>query len=209
MDLEDDDIETFELFVQWLYIGKVDISPSLCATAAIKGHFDELTHLYVLADKYNIVSLKNHVMDVCFAFARKRGMTAGKRSLAAAPRLETIEYVYDNTVPGLPMRQFMVAYYVWVISPEWYRQENARSQLRAIPEFGADVAIALASKFDDHPSVSPFEDNSSFHEGTIVKTETEDSDTQETPAKCQQVPPKSHVAPARRPSSRMRQQVSP
>ncbi|KAL8781085.1 MAG: hypothetical protein Q9213_006167 [Squamulea squamosa] len=180
-------------------------STSSCTTAAIKGHFDELTHLYVLADKYDIVSLKNHVMDICFAFARKRGMTTGEKSLAAAPRLETIQYVYNNTVPGLPMRRFMVAYYVWVIRPEWYRQENASAQLRAIPDFAVDVAIALASKFNDDPSISPFEDNSFFHERTIVKTEPDGSDTQGTPTKRQQVSPKSQTSPARRLSSRIRQ----
>lgn len=156
MDLPEDDPEAFERLVQWLYTKSFDIPP-------FKGDdcdddqlvLTYLARLYVAADKYGIVGLKNDVIDHWF--------TAKEDS--QVPDAELLKYVYANTTAKSKLRDLIVAEYVWELGFEWYRDDDSKKALCDLPEFAADLAIALATSMDNNDAESPFLlDSSQFHE---------------------------------------------
>jgi len=157
MDLPEDDPEAFERLVQWLYCKTYDSPPFEGKTwEGDQIAFVHLARLYVAADKYVIVSLKNDVVDRWFK---------AKGNHAYLPRIkEVVDYVYENTLPGSKLKEMVVAQYVWHSSYEWYKLPTTRTRLSKRPEFATDVAIAMSQRIADHKK-DPFVLGSShFHE---------------------------------------------
>jgi len=165
MDLPEDDPEAFERLVQWLYCKVYDkphFAGEPCDDDQI-GYMD-LAKLYVAADKFGIIGLKNDVMDRwCEAHS----------TTAEAPFTEVLDYVYENTTSKSKLREVIVAIYVWEIDYEWY--QDAQQTLRKRPEFATDVAIAMAQKMMDSKQ-SPFIlDSSRFHEAVADRVEASET----------------------------------
>ena len=60
--------------------------------------------------------------------------------------MDVITYVYNNTTEKSSFRKLIVAWYTWNIDFKWYKDENTRDVFLKLPEFTADLAIALALK---------------------------------------------------------------
>ncbi|KAL8919165.1 MAG: hypothetical protein Q9208_006925 [Pyrenodesmia sp. 3 TL-2023] len=72
MQLLDDDAGTFEYLVQWLY--KRKIIASTVAKKDLMVRYSDLIDLYLLADKYGVLLLKNQVMKSLWEkVSRNRG----------------------------------------------------------------------------------------------------------------------------------------
>jgi hypothetical protein len=91
--LPDYDPGTFTEFLNWVYRGTIfqnQLHPPLI----------ELFRLWVLADKFEVPELQNLVVTHC-----KKKLDYQKNGVVAT---NTINYVYNNTVPGSPLRQMTV-----------------------------------------------------------------------------------------------------
>lgn len=164
MNLPEDDPEVFERLVQWLYWKAFDLPPFVeGASHDAQIIFMHLARLYVAADKYGIIDLKNSVMD---RFHKAYADRAG------APRFKVLDYVYRNTTAKAKLRAFLVASYVWDVHLTWYESDYAQISLCARPEFAAAVAMAMASRLGRN-NKNPFSLGSShFHEAVADEEET-------------------------------------
>ncbi|KAL8793979.1 MAG: hypothetical protein Q9182_007643, partial [Xanthomendoza sp. 2 TL-2023] len=156
MELKEDEADTFELFIQWVYHGEVDMTP-LNDPLWPESCYTQLTDLYVLADKYDIASLKNHVVRLLFA-------TIQQYDGNSRPSRFNIVHVYANTVRGSPLRKFVVSYWAWYKGLPALEIESTWEGLDACPEFAFDMARALASLIEGRQN--PLLDITNFLEPT-------------------------------------------
>lgn len=91
--LPDDDPDTFTEFLNWVYYGTIFQNQ-------LHPPWIELFRLWVLADKFEVPELQNLVVTRC-----KKKLDYQKNGVLAT---NTINYVYNNTVPGSPLRQMTV-----------------------------------------------------------------------------------------------------
>ncbi|KAL8643414.1 MAG: hypothetical protein Q9226_008396 [Calogaya cf. arnoldii] len=160
INLEEDDADTFDHIVQWLYRGKLE---TLSKPEADIGYdyWTQLIQVYVLADKYGIVPLKNHVMDLLFEAYDIRLLNLKPTDLQP-PQYEHVSYVYENTVHSSQLRRFLVVLHVWHIKLGWYKEKKTVEWLESNPSFGLDLVKAFAARASGEPS--PFSKRSSFQE---------------------------------------------
>lgn len=148
MRLPDDDVETIERMIHWLYFKYYDL-PKFDATQGADEWHWAIARLNTVADKYHIAPLSNDIIDKLFDM-----QNIPMHNLA--PRANVISYIYKNNLENSSLCKLMVAWYVWCIDTEWYRLDGARTVLRAIPEFTADLAIAFASRIQFPNQKDPF-----------------------------------------------------
>ncbi|KAL8761613.1 MAG: hypothetical protein Q9184_002288, partial [Pyrenodesmia sp. 2 TL-2023] len=65
MNLVEDDLHAFEHFVQWAYERDMDI-PLEDDKDRFMARMRELIEVHLLADKYDIPALKNHIIQILF-----------------------------------------------------------------------------------------------------------------------------------------------
>lgn len=145
MKLADDDAATFELFVQWLYTQQYEITTEKKQGIA---RMLEPVRLYVLAEKYDIVKLKN---KIC------RKLYEGRTVHGFGPCKNTVECAYDNLPQSSPMRRMLVDWYTWHVTCRWFEYEENQKWLPRVPEFAADLAVALSKKSRSSTGESPLE----------------------------------------------------
>ena len=153
--LPEDDIESFERFVQWLYSGVYALSVFKTREMADKRYL-QLAELYILADKFQVPKLKNDIID--------KVNTTHKAYL---PPLSAISHVYKNTPTSSPLRKMLVATYVWSIDLTWYNEEEAEKELLMVPEFTRDLTVTLAGLFQDPDRPNPLEGETNPYHETI------------------------------------------
>lgn len=69
MNILDDDVDAVERMLQWLYTKKFELT-NVVSKATSSICFCELAELNTLADKYDIVALKNAIIDKLFELYR-------------------------------------------------------------------------------------------------------------------------------------------
>lgn len=147
MSLPEDDVDTFNPFVRWLYSGNLAYDDGDCCF--------QLAKLYILADKLRVKELKNCVIDkIIYIFLKWR------------PTLKTVVFghVCANCPEGSGLRRLLATWCVWHVKMEWFGDPLNRETLD-IPGFGGDLAIAFASKSSSGSKTSPLEARpSSFHD---------------------------------------------
>lgn len=119
----------------------------------------ELTSLYVLADQYDMVSLKQYAMRMLFDTI-KRSDGSFWQDEHVRPYSSHIIYVYENTVRGSPLRKFVAAHWAWHRSLASLADEKSWERLAPCPEFAFDMARLLASRAIGGPDplldITPF-----------------------------------------------------
>ena len=156
MDLPEDDPEAFESLTQWLYFKKfaLDQPGFKDSPAKAQRFYKQLACLYVAADKYNMIELKNETIDRLYGVLDEGGIS---------PNLLLIDYIYENTTRKSQFRRLLVAWYVWVVDLTWFSRECMFELLAERQEFAADVAINMAARANGR--VDPFTIGSlGFHE---------------------------------------------
>ncbi|KAL8684621.1 MAG: hypothetical protein Q9224_006229, partial [Gallowayella concinna] len=158
MTLPDDDAIQFDHLVRWLYKRSLD---TFLQSAVESGKFRwiRLFEIYLLADRYDIVPLKNDIMDLCFNVRERR--RRGEKSYRAL-QLEDVKYVLENTLRGSQLRRFVVVWATWHVGRDWCNREQAFDWLESVPELSTELVIALSSRLQG--SEDPFNDRQSFHE---------------------------------------------
>ena len=156
MSLPDDDVGAFERMTRWLYTQKLELSDPITAEASSECYW-QLAKLNTLADKYDITTLKNLIVDKLFE------LYVPPKNVKP-PQMDVITYVYNNTTEKSSFRKLIVAWYAWNIDFKWYKDDNTRDIILKLPEFTADLAIALALRAG-YDASNPLEDiSSNYHE---------------------------------------------
>ncbi|MCJ1454345.1 hypothetical protein MMC28_004698 [Mycoblastus sanguinarius] len=134
MKLPEDDIDTVDIFVQWLY--RQQPSPSTIEIPSLDDVIGmQLMRLFVFADKYDVPNLKLSIYENIF--------TAAKSGLRL-PHATAVEYVYSNTKMGSGIRAILVDVFVWRVEQSWFESPTVPSWLVKVPEFASDMVIAFA-----------------------------------------------------------------
>ncbi|KAI4119036.1 MAG: hypothetical protein LQ345_001007 [Seirophora villosa] len=141
MELLEGNDTVFENFIQWLYRRKLDVSwPD--DKQSSKTMYLDLLNLYILADKYNIGSLMDQIMAALFNAVRHRTQT--RTRCLRLPPLDVVAHVYLHSARGSKLRRFVTACFSWFQDLKYH--EGYSEVLAELPEFAADLAVALISR---------------------------------------------------------------
>ncbi len=134
--LPEDDPDTFEEFIQWLYTQnyELDKEPEEGIDWMSKSAV-----LYVLADKYDVVPLKN---DICKAIHKRYNDHEAPR--APKPEKELVAYVYKNTSRSSPLRKMLADWYTWHNDRRWFENRSIQKWLLHNPEIAVDLVVGLS-----------------------------------------------------------------
>ena len=141
--LPEDDADTFEVLVKWLY-GKRLSDPEPRRSWEVNYHY--LARLDVLADKYDIAGIRNEIIDAVFECEAKKTDPFSE---------ETVAFVYANSTSSSSLRKLSAGAFAWHIDMEYYLDEKTSSWLHEQPDFAVDLAIALGRR-QCAGEVSPF-----------------------------------------------------
>ena len=131
MTLPEDDEVIFELFVNWLYGQRYDIS----SPPADRTMFLEPIKLFVLADKYDVRSLKNLVVSQLF-FAIK--------TVAKPPTLDEVSYAYKHTSQKSTLRELLTDLLTTRFNLGWFQEQSTQTWLRDHPDISVDMNASFA-----------------------------------------------------------------
>lgn len=138
MMLPEDDAGLFEEFVHWLYTqhyGMVTTKPK--ESFEHNAISDKAIRLFVLADKYEVLSLMKEICEMLFRRARE-----GYRS----PSMDVISHAYEALPERSGMRRLICDWCAPSISPSWFQKDSIRDSLLKAPEFAIDLAAALSKR---------------------------------------------------------------
>lgn len=138
MELLDEKEKVFEIFVQWVYQRKLDVSWPKEIEECMVMH-QQYIQLYILADKYNIDSLMNQTMSALFNIVKHKG-----RRYLRCPPLSVVDLVYANSTQNSKLRSLITACYTFFYEYDRFANRPFADGLAKIPEFASDLAIALA-----------------------------------------------------------------
>ncbi|CAF9937485.1 MAG: hypothetical protein HETSPECPRED_000551 [Heterodermia speciosa] len=162
MKLPEDDPATMDRLIHWVYFGcyPVDSKSTTKSSDQQKGSLDAslmpFATLYVAADKYGIIELKNHVIHQLFDIAIQ-----GKFSMATL-NVKLIGYIYENTTPGSTLRSLLVKWHVW-LAPYYFKGPWTEKEVCDHADFAADVLVQFAARVQGRSN--PFESRRyRFHE---------------------------------------------
>ena len=140
MTLPKDRSKTIDRMVQWLYSKKVpyDRNPPVTDSEVdLRDEYQELVMLYVTADKFGVVTLKNDIIDILY-------------DLHVDEEFELmdniIRYIYRETPDGSSLRRLIVDWYVWHADPKAVRIPGFQRTLRRCPDFAAELVTRLVAK---------------------------------------------------------------
>ncbi|MCJ1346387.1 hypothetical protein MMC31_004603 [Peltigera leucophlebia] len=155
MNLPDDDIESVDRMIQWLYSKQYELakwSEDIKTTASAR--YWQLARLNTLADKYNIIGLSNNIIDQLYILHSKN----------VPPQLDVTTYIYDNTTENSSFRKLLIGWLCWKIDMKWYQGTTVRGWLLNAPELAVDVAIAFGIKASSRDQKKPFQyDKSTYY----------------------------------------------
>ena len=156
MTLPEDDAETVDRMIQWLYSGKYKIDEeALKDFQRSQVILMQLARLYVCADKYGIIKLKDDIIDQVHIAQKPEG--------TYLPGSDIISYVYQNTTKGSRLRRLIVEWFAWYGSASWFGDSAVQAILCQVPEFLADMVAKVIAK--NEGAKDPWEQPvSSFHE---------------------------------------------
>lgn len=144
MDLEEENEDIFDRFVQWLYSQQYEMPGE--GTGA--GRFEEPLHLFVLAEKFDVSKLKSLLMVKLFA--------AGKQGGGESPPLAAVVYAYEHTPTNSSVRKLLADWYACKLSFSWYEKDAIQKWLRAHPEIMTDVMFSVIKNTAWRHLTNPF-----------------------------------------------------
>lgn len=174
MELSEDSPEAFELLVQWLNQGRLEVSWS-GDNDPIHMVYGQMIRLYLTADNYQITSLMDSVIRILFNVV-KHGCEECTKCLGEPP-LAIVNPIYSNSTQGCQLRNFVVACYAWLRNFGWYEIEDTSRRLSTIPEFASDLAVTLVSRLKDGDNDSFWKDVSTFLNSGYANSESQNIST--------------------------------
>lgn len=156
MSLPDDDKDAVECMIQWLYTKRIVLTVSVSLETTQECYM-QLARLNSLAEKYDIRSLRNDIIDEFFVL---------KSVLAKPPQMPPVKHVYDTTGEQSSLRKLLVAWSAYHINFDWYEKDTTKDALAEVPpDFVIDLAIELGLRHKYPSRKSPFtRPSKDFHE---------------------------------------------
>ncbi len=163
MQLPEDDAYTFQRFVSWLYTRKYGLSG--CGTELeTNRQYLQLARLYVISDKFGINSLKNEIIDQLFSTKKMAGLYP--------PSQATISFMYANSARGSAFRKLLVDWHVWHVEDEYFSRPRTVDIYASVPDFAAELAVALGQRIANPKLQSLFlGDSSALYESTNTESD--------------------------------------
>lgn len=153
MPLPEDDKDSVERMVQWLYTKEFDLTVPVSEGTSAECYL-QLAKLNTLAEKYDIYLLRNHIVDKLFDLRNPSKVQTMK---FLSPPIPAIKHVYDNTTERSSFRKLIVAWHAYHIGFEWYDKETTRDVLAKLsPDFAIDLAMELGARQKHPDRRSPF-----------------------------------------------------
>ena len=140
MDLPEEDVGSVNRLVQWLYAKRYELDDAF-SEEHLHARFWQLGRLNALADKYDIITLRNDIAKMFFILFKSQ------RVPRLQPSTDLVEYVYTNSSKRCALRDLLAAVYCWKVNYSWYSEVGVQDKLNSIPAFGGDIAIAMAQRF--------------------------------------------------------------
>lgn len=170
MPLPEDDKESVELMILWLYTKRLGLTIPVSAETSNECYM-QLAKLNTLAEKYDICLLKNDIVNELFDLKKSS-------KNIKPPQILVVKHVYDNTPARSSFRKLMVAWYTYHINCAWYEEEDARREdLASISQdFAIDLALALGRRQKYPERKSPF---------TLLKERFHETATKEIDEDCE------------------------
>ena len=140
MTLPEDRTSTIDRMIHWLYSKHIpyDQESMVPDEPDYKGDNDEgyrqLTSLYITADKYGILALKNDIINTLQNLRLRN---------AFLPPAKMIRYVYRHTLAGSGLRRLIVDWHVWHTDPNWVKNATSQKNLRRCPDFAAELVTGM------------------------------------------------------------------
>ena len=144
MDLPEEDVHLFELFVQWLYRGRYELPP---IEVEAPDRCVDPVKLYVLADKYDVSGLRSHIITKLFA--------AGK-TWKKFPSLDTVAYAYEHVSPKSGICRLLADWYACKLPPSWFSSDATQNWFQEHPQVAAAVIFSLATAISGATRTNPF-----------------------------------------------------
>jgi BTB/POZ domain len=133
--LEEDPV-TFDQLLRWIHGDEKFISREL--GAEVRFNFRILANLYILADKLNIIVLRDNIIkslnDIRFSSTINTHLE---------PNCEDVKYVYQNTIPNSKLRQFLAAEAAIQIIDGALDAGIYEIAFEEEPQFGVDLVKAV------------------------------------------------------------------
>ena len=151
MQLTEDDEDTFELFVNWLYGQRYEMLPEVKRDGdevGVKERFLPAFRLYVLADKFEVFKLKSLIIEALFA-----GLAVAKW----CPSEASVAYAYEHTTQCSGLRKILADFHGWKVRLGWYQLPDGQAFLRQQPDFATDLAVIFTKRIEKGPGYNPFE----------------------------------------------------
>ena len=135
MELPSDDPGTIEEFIAWLYTQKYELE---IVRKGDRHWMQKAAELYILADKYNVILLKN---AICIALVNRHN-TPG----VPLPARRQVAYVYKNTSAGSQLRTLLSDWYAWSVALSWFVQDPIKAWLLCHPEFAVYLLASMSQR---------------------------------------------------------------
>ncbi len=146
--LPEEEPETFEHFVQWLYHGLPDKRATVPNYPTHAARVKKIVDLYVLADKIGCRALRDDVVSEFYHLVQGH--------LCGFP-YASIYLIYDAPITIVPLRRIVVAYFAWISGPAGLQNApNFEKVLDTLPEFAKQVLLAMIGRYATGGTETPF-----------------------------------------------------
>lgn len=151
--LPEDDIDSFDLYQQWIYTGGIFLNRFATATDT-QNEYELLVRAYLLGEKLIDLDFKDTVID-CIIHKLRASRTFDAR---------LTNLIYENTPPESPLRRLWLDIYFYSGSPNWLDEKALGDFIH--PEFAVDLSKTQMGFMQRFKSVhAPFMGNSCvYHE---------------------------------------------
>ncbi|RFU24056.1 hypothetical protein B7463_g12285, partial [Scytalidium lignicola] len=137
--LEEDDPNTFELYLHWLYRDTLPVRIDEPGPAS-NSEYLQLAKAYILGDKLQDSDFKDVVTDAMIDKCKSKA-SDGRSWFPVGP---VIKCIYDNTLESSKARRLLVDIYVHNGSGSWISDWAKKDDIPK--DFLYDITIALLSK---------------------------------------------------------------
>ncbi|KAI9666701.1 MAG: hypothetical protein M1821_004637 [Bathelium mastoideum] len=174
IELPEDDEDTFELYLQWLYstiIWSANIEDGNREKGADDTEQTLLARAYTLGDKLQDSDFKDAVLDALMAklvddeeiYNENYDQDAVHHEDPYGPSLSAIKWVWNYTMPSSPARRVIIDYFTWHGCCPPLRSFNAADP--TVATFFKDLAIHLYKRRSpEGPSPLTNKGNCDYHE---------------------------------------------
>lgn len=137
MHLIEDDVDTVDLVIQWVYKQECNIGVVPIDDAGEM--WMQPIRLLVFAEKYDIPSFKLDTIEILVAHIQEHGSITPSKTVA--------EYVYDNTCRGSGIRKLLADWYTTRNPRKWFQMRSTHDWLLNYPELAPNWRWTSCSPF--------------------------------------------------------------